>query len=126
MPSNETIAIVLSALIFNALGSVLFKMGAGQRTARRHSSRIGSTLAFVRDMLSNKKILLGLLLQIGAIIGWLAFMSRMALSFAFPMSSISNVTILLASHFILHEQVSPRRWWGVLLILVGITIIANT
>jgi drug/metabolite transporter (DMT)-like permease len=77
-------------------------------------------------MLSNKKILLGLLLQVGAIIGWLAFMSRMDLSFAFPMTSISNVTILLASHFLLHEHVSPRRWWGVLLILVGITIIANT
>lgn len=126
MPSQETIAIVLSALIFNALGSVLFKMGAGQQTARRHSGRISSTLAFAGDMLSNKKILLGLLLQVGAIIGWLAFMSRMDLSFAFPMTSISNVTILLASHFLLHEHVSPRRWWGVLLILVGITIIANT
>ena len=126
MPSNETIAIVASALVFNAIGSVLFKLGAGQHKTRQSAGKLSSALGFAGNMLSNKTILLGLIFQIGAVIGWLAFMSRMALSFAFPMSSISNVTILLASRFLLNEYVSPRRWCGVIFILIGITIIANS
>ncbi|HEY8119232.1 MAG TPA: EamA family transporter [Methylophilaceae bacterium] len=126
MPSNETLAIVLLALTLNALGSVLFKVGASENGTSPHAGKIQTSLVFAKNMLGNKRIMLGLLLQMGAIVAWLAFMSRMALSFAFPMSSVSNVSVLLASHFLLHEYISPRRWLGVFVILIGITIIANT
>lgn len=117
--------ILLLALGCNALGSVCFKKGACERRVRNHSGKLKSLLAFAADMLSNRMVILGLLLQIGAVIGWLAFISRVALSFAFPLSSISNVTILLASHYFLKERISPRRWSGVILILGGIALIGN-
>ncbi|HEY3326283.1 MAG TPA: EamA family transporter [Novimethylophilus sp.] len=126
MLSSQTLFIIILALICNALGSVLFKKGASRRKANARSGTIGSVLVFAGNMLSNREIILGILLQIAAMIGWLVFISRVALSFAFPLSSISNVTILLASHYLLHERISPRRWSGVLLILGGIALIANT
>ena len=125
MPSGQTLSIIALALICNALGSVLFKKGASGRHVAPHSGAVKGMLAFAKDMLSSREILLGLLLQVAAVIGWLAFISRVALSFAFPLSSASNITVLLASHFILREHISPRRWGGVMLILGGIVLIAN-
>lgn len=125
MASSETVLILLLALICNALGSVCFKRGASRRNTVNHSGKVKSLLAFAGDMLSNRQVILGLILQVGAMIGWLAFISRVALSFAFPLSSISNVAILLASRYFLREEISPRRWGGVMLILGGIALIAN-
>jgi drug/metabolite transporter (DMT)-like permease len=125
MIAYDTALILLLALVCNALGSVCFKKGASRPRPNGHAGKIKRLLAFAADMLSNRMVLLGLLLQVGAIIGWLAFISRVALSFAFPLSSVSNVAILLASHYLLGEYISPRRWSGVMLILGGIALIAN-
>jgi len=124
MFSYNAALIFLLALGCNTLGSVCFKKGAGSHRPARSSGKLKSLLSFAIDMLSNRMIILGLVLQVAAVIGWLAFISRVALSFAFPLSSISNVTILLASRYLLHEHISPRRWSGVLLILSGIALIA--
>jgi drug/metabolite transporter (DMT)-like permease len=64
-------------------------------------------------------------MQVFAFFGWLAFISHVPLSFAFPLSSINNVTILIASKFLLHEYISPRRWVGVLFIVGGIILISS-
>lgn len=125
MPSGQTLSIIALALACNALGSVLFKQGASGRHADAHSGAVKGVLTFAKEMLGSRGILLGLLLQVAAVVCWLAFLSRVALSFAFPLSSASNITILLASHFILRERISPRRWSGVMLILGGIALIAN-
>jgi drug/metabolite transporter (DMT)-like permease len=124
MPTYETILIFVSALICNALGSVLFKKGASQHKTQEHSNKLKSILAFAGSMILNKNILCGLLLQFVAVMGWLAFLSRVALNFAFPLSSINNVTILLASYLLLDERIGPRRCGGVLVILVGVTLVA--
>lgn len=126
MLSSETFLIVAVALAANTAGSVLFKKGASRREKTNHTRAIPRLLSFARDMLSCRLIMLGLLFQGIAVIGWLAFISRAALSFAFPLSSISNVFILLASHYFLREHISPRRWGGVMLILGGIALIANS
>lgn len=122
MLTMENIVVFVLALVLNALGSVLLKQGASRRWAQRQDR---GKLAGTLHMLLSRRVILGLLLQVGAVLGWLAFVSRTALSLAFPLSSISNVTILLASHYLLREQVSPRRWGGVALILGGIALIVR-
>lgn len=124
-PSFEILFTVVIALACSTAGAVLFKLGAGGRHLHPEHGTSKSVFAFARDMLASRTILLGLAFQAVALLGWLAFISRVALSFAFPLSSASNVTILLASRFILHERISPRRWCGVGLILGGIALIAN-
>jgi drug/metabolite transporter (DMT)-like permease len=124
MPTYETVFIFLLALICNALGSVLFKKGASQHQTPGHSNKLKSMLAFAGSMISNKFILCGLLLQLVAVMCWLAFLSRVALNFAFPLSGINNVTILLASYLLLNERIGLRRWAGVLVILVGVSLVA--
>lgn len=121
---GENAAIFGLALGLNTLGAVMLKKGACSAEAGG-GSVAGNAPVFTLRMLRNRAVAIGLLLQVGAMIGWLGFISRAALSVAFPLSSVSNVTILLASHYLLGERISPRRWAGVALILGGIILIAN-
>ncbi|MGZ8983927.1 MAG: EamA family transporter [Methylotenera sp.] len=125
MQSFETLALFSLVLFFNAFGSVMLKKGASQRSPGGNFSKVKRLAAFAGDMVTSKQVIVGLLMQIFAFVGWLAFISHVALSFAFPLSSINNVTILLASRFLLHERISPRRWSGVLFILGGIVLITS-
>lgn len=125
MQSFEIFALFSLVLFFNAFGSVLLKKGASQGRPNYNFGKVRGLAAFAGDMVTSKKIVAGLLMQIFAFVGWLAFISHVALNFAFSLSSINNVTILLASRFLLHEHISSRRWCGVLFILGGIILITT-
>jgi undecaprenyl phosphate-alpha-L-ara4N flippase subunit ArnE len=62
-------------------------------------------------------------IEIGA---WLFVLSRMPLSFAFPLASLSYCGIALSSRFILKEQVSRRRWLGTALIALGVAMVGTS
>jgi undecaprenyl phosphate-alpha-L-ara4N flippase subunit ArnE len=61
--------------------------------------------------------------EIGA---WLYVLSRMPLSLAFPLASLSYCGIALASRFILKEPVSRRRWLGTALIALGVAMVGTS
>ena len=125
MQSFEILALFSLILFLNAYGSVMLKKGAVLQVSGDDFSKVKRLSLFIKDMVVSKKIIVGLIMQILASVGWLAFISHVALSFAFSLSSINNVTILLASHFMLHERISPRQWCGVLFILCGIILITS-
>jgi len=56
---------------------------------------------------------------------WIAFLASVAISKAFPLSSIQIVLILLASKFFLKEHITRRRWLGGLLIMIGIYLVGE-
>ena len=47
------------------------------------------------------------------------------LSYVLPATAISYVLMVLLSIFWLHEHVSPQRWSGVVLIVIGVGIVAG-
>jgi drug/metabolite transporter (DMT)-like permease len=47
----------------------------------------------------------------------------LAVSTAFPLTSISFVMVTILSRWLLGEVIAPRRWLGVCLILVGTAIV---
>lgn len=57
---------------------------------------------------------------------WMNVLKSVDLSFAQPITSLSNITILLLSAQLLHENVSFTRWAGVGLILAGVWFISTT
>ncbi len=47
------------------------------------------------------------------------------LSYVLPATALSYVIMVLLSIFWLHEHVSPRRWSGVALIVLGVGLVAG-
>jgi multidrug transporter EmrE-like cation transporter len=111
--------IVITAICFSVSGELLLKSGM-------NSVGILSLTNFwptVGRILTNPKILGGFsLFGVGAVF-WLAAISRVPLSWAYPMLSIGYILILLFSAIILKEQVNPLRWVGALVICAGIVLV---
>ena len=53
-------------------------------------------------------------------------MSRGDVSFIWPLTSLGFVLTTLMARFVLHESVSPLRWMGVCLIVLGAGVITYT
>lgn len=54
---------------------------------------------------------------------WLVALSRAPLSWAYPILSLGYVLVLVFSRLALGETVSPLRWAGTLIILLGVALV---
>ena len=68
-------------------------------------------------------ILLGVAVLIVEVLLYSGALRYLAVSTAFPITSLSFVMVTLLSHWLLDERVTPMRWAGVGLILIGTSLI---
>ena len=71
-------------------------------------------------------VTLGVALLIVWLLARMALLSWADLSYVLPVTSIGYVATALMGRFFLHEQVTPQRWAGTLLIVLGIGFVART
>lgn len=57
---------------------------------------------------------------------WLAVLSWEDLSVALPLQALNYVLVALLAKYILHEQVSPLRWAGIILVCIGVMLITKS
>ena len=69
-------------------------------------------------------ILLGVMVLTVEIVLYSGGLRLLAVSTAFPLTSLSFVMVTVLSHWLLGEVITPKRWIGVGLILIGTTLIA--
>ncbi len=81
-----------------------------------------STLIYA---LRTPQILVGIALLICFFASYLASLSWADLTFVLPATSIGNVIVALLAKFWLHEQISPGRWIGILLITAGVGFVTQ-
>ena len=53
---------------------------------------------------------------------WMATMSKLEIGYAYPLTSLGFVLVVLLSHFLFGESLNAWRIWGVALIIAGITV----
>ena len=75
--------------------------------------------------LGSPLVWLGTVFVIVSFITWLYVLKHMPLSVAFPASQVIHVLIPLSSWLVLGEWISPLRWCGITLVLVGLVIVAR-
>ncbi|MBF0562421.1 MAG: EamA family transporter [Alphaproteobacteria bacterium] len=61
-----------------------------------------------------------------AFIAWMAILKSQPLSVAFPMSAVAYPMVVMASWLILGESVGFLRWVGILCIVGGVWLMAET
>jgi len=119
MSRNDTwravLGLVLVSVALNATGQILFKAA--------HASQQGGS--FLSTFL-NPKTWAGLILYGLSAACWLWVLSRAHLSLAYPLLSLTFPIVVGLSAFLFSESVSPMRWAGVGLILLGVSLLART
>jgi drug/metabolite transporter (DMT)-like permease len=56
---------------------------------------------------------------------WLYILRYIPLSIAFPLSRVVDVLVPISCWFILKEAISPLRWCGIALVIIGLVIVAK-
>jgi uncharacterized membrane protein len=74
---------------------------------------------------TNLNFLLGLGLQSTFFILFLTLLSRADLSYVLPVTSFSYIITAVLAMLMLNEEVSLRRWFGILLICFGVLMVAK-
>jgi drug/metabolite transporter (DMT)-like permease len=121
---SKLYVLFFSAISLEVIATVLFKHGTNKlpKSMRKGWYQHMDNILYA---LQTKEIAVGMLFYIVEYVLWIAFLASVAISKAFPLSSIQIVLILLASKFFLKERISNRRWLGGLLIMIGIYLVGE-
>ena len=118
------IALILFSVVLAAVAQLTLKHGMDQVAAGSGVLRFGTDS--LRDVATTPAVWLGLFLFGLSAVVWLAVLSRTTLSFAYPFASLTYVLILLADRFILDQEIPALRYAGVVCIVLGIILVAQT
>ncbi len=107
--------------------------GAGQILLKQGMTRIGE-ITLVADQIplilwrlaTNPFVVGGLTLYAGGTVFWLAALSRVDLSFAYPFASLSYIIMLLASWQLFNENITLMRLAGTMVIGFGVFLISRS
>jgi drug/metabolite transporter (DMT)-like permease len=111
---NPYLQILIGALLDTA-GEILLKKGASSVPAvHGAASIVGYT-----PLLSGWTWI-GIISYVLSLISWLHVLRFVPLSIAFPLINVVHVFVPLGASVFLHEHVSPKRWFGISLIIVGV------
>jgi drug/metabolite transporter (DMT)-like permease len=114
-----SVALLLFAVVSAATGQVMLKHGMQIATARVADS--GGSLAL--RAATSPWVLLGLVVFGVSAIAWLAALSRVPLSVAYPFNALGYLVILIASILLLHERANALTWVGSFLVVSGLLIV---
>ncbi len=115
------ILLLFIAVCFSVTGELLLKHGMNQVGLLSFEMRL--LLPSLLRAFTNPYVILGLgSIFVGAIF-WLSVLSRVNLSYAYPMLSISYILVVFASWLMLGEPLSLTRILGVVIIMGGVFVV---
>jgi len=115
----KVIILTLSQCFLLASGQVCFKL------AVEKIDKLQWSCACFVNLLTNWWLLAGGICMIAAMILWGYILKHYEFSMVYPITAFAYVFGMLAAIFIFHETVSPIRWIGVGLIMLGIVFITK-
>jgi drug/metabolite transporter (DMT)-like permease len=118
--SFRKLATLAGVVIFGSLGDVCLKHGMA---AFPEITLANWTILF--HAIFNPKVAIGIGLLIAFFACYLSSLSFADLTYVLPATSVGYIGMALLARFFLHEQISPMRWAGILLIALGVGFIAR-
>ena len=113
------LALLLFAVGAAAVGQVMLRHG--MQTASARATSTGGSLAIAAA--TSPWVLLGLVVFAISATAWLATLSRVPLSVAYPFNALGYLAILTASVVVLHERANVWTWVGSLLVVSGLIMV---
>lgn len=122
---TKILAILIAGLVCEAIGVVFLSKGLKQ-IGEVKQVNAAEIWRVVKAGVANPNILLGVALEAIFFVALLVLLSRSDVSFIWPLTAIGFMLTALTAKFLLHEEIPPLRWVGVLLIMLGAGLITWT
>jgi drug/metabolite transporter (DMT)-like permease len=115
--------LILISVTSGVAGQTAIKLGVSHPGASDAAHGLGSLIAMIAG---SPLVILGLGLYALGALAWIAVLSRMDLSLAYPFLALNFVLVALVSKFYLGETIPPLRWAGIVVICTGILLVARS
>ena len=115
-PSRSPVLVgILLSVVLNAAGQLLFK-----------AARVAQPDASVLHLFVHPETWGALCIYALSAVCWLWVLARTPLSLAYPILSLTFPIVLGLSTFLFAEVISPMRWAGVGIIVIGVSLLARS
>jgi len=112
---------ILASVILNVAGQMCIKKGALLKGPLDIIARGLSATAVA--IFTSPFIMAGLFLYVVSAFCWIVALSRVELSYAYPILSLGYILIMFLSHWLFHEHLSALRIMGTVGVIVGLFLI---
>lgn len=117
------IGLILVSVFLGAIGQVLVKYGAsGLQLNFTGRYLIESMFSILRNI----PVMCGIISYGVSFLLWIKVLSKVELSYAYPMVSIGYIITMIFSYFIFKENISFIRFLGVIFIIIGVILVARS
>lgn len=122
---TKLLVVLLTGLVLEAIGVVWLNRGLKEIGELTHVS-VNEVLRMAGRAATNRYILQGTFFEMLFFGSLLYLMKHGDVSFIWPLTSLGFVLTTIAAKYVLHEQISGLRWFGVALIVAGAGVITFT
>lgn len=116
--------LILLGVLLNALAQILLKAGMNQ--IGQFSFNFSNIVPIGLKVMNNLPIVGGLFAYVVSVGVWLLVLSRVQVSYAYPMLSIGYVVNAVAAYYLFGETLSVVRMSGIFVIIFGVYLVAKT
>jgi drug/metabolite transporter (DMT)-like permease len=121
----KTIVVMLIAITAGTIGDILLAKGM-KELGDISAMNLRTIIDTVVRAITNPKLMAGTAMLAVFFFLWLAVLSWEDLSVALPMQALNYVLVAVLAKYYLHEQVSPLRWAGIILVSIGVMMITRS
>ena len=118
----KEIVLILISILFGAVGQLLMKFG----TMRAGTAEGEGVAALLLKYFTNLPILAGLSFYALSAVIWIFAISKVELSYAYPMVALGYVVVVTVSYFAFGESVGVLRIAGLVTIIAGVLMLAKS
>ena len=121
----KTMIIVLIAAVLGGTGHVF--LAKGMRPVGDLTEAPGHRLGgMVARAVTNPWLIFGVVLQASFFFIYLTLLSRADVSLVLPLTALDYIVVAILAQYVLGEVVTPVRWAGMGLIVVGVGLLSRT
>ena len=110
----------LGAILLGSFGHLLIKLGV---TAATHNIGGGSLIARIGHYFLQPTAVTGLAVYGAGTLLWIYAVSQRDISFLYPLTALTYVTVALGGKFMLGETISTERWLGIGIVMIGVAML---
>jgi drug/metabolite transporter (DMT)-like permease len=116
--------LILIGVFLNAVAQLLLKQG--MLRVGDFGLDAGALSAVLPKVVTNPYVWAGMVSYAVSVAVWLVVLSRSDVSYAYPMVSLGYVFATIFAWAVFHENVTPMRVLGLVVVCLGVYIIART
>lgn len=116
--------LILLGVLLNAAAQIMLKSGMNQ--IGHFDFNMHNLVPIGFKVMGNAPIISGLAMYVFSVVVWLLVLSRVQVSYAYPMLSIGYVVNALAAYYLFDEPLSSMRVLGIFVIIAGVYLVAKS